>query len=116
MPAPVAFLLTVLVAMLALGPVTPATTVSSTVLSGAVTFVGLVDTDRPDTPSEDAADDLLTQLLSQVQQVQEEEEDLHTRELISLALPAVSAHPRAVGRLVSASDDMSPRLSRPPRA
>jgi hypothetical protein len=112
MPAPVAFLLAVLVAMLALGPVTPA----STVLSGAVTFVGLVDTDRPDTPSEDAADDLLTQLLSQVQQVQEEEEDLHTRELISLALPAVSAHPRAVGRLVSASDDMSPRLSRPPRA
>lgn len=111
---PAVVLLGVLVAMIALGPVTPA----STVVSSPLCLVGLVAADGDDVPvSSDEADgdeSLLLQLLQQVQQIQEEE-DFHTREVAALGQPAGAPLARAHGRLVAPGEDMSPLLSRPPR-
>ena len=110
-PAWAAVLLAVLVAMLALGPVTPA----STAVASPLCLVGLIDAQEdPATDDADGEPDLLQQLLSQVQQIQEEE-DLHTRELPELGQPAGAPITRARRHLVWTGEDMSPRLSRPPR-
>ena len=104
-----AVLLGALVATLALGAVTPA----STQVSASVSLVGLV---VAAVDAEDLEGSLLAQLLSQVQQLQEEEEDLHPPSVAAIALPTLAPRDAPCGRLVAASDAVTSGLSRPPRA